>query len=102
MRMTVMQWMVSLNFIPISTPDMSLNIGMNYTHNENKLTKLLLTDDPEYIGVPEGGGMTGSSPVPNKLRNATIGSVATGAGAPAIVMSPVCLDLDNASSCTGW
>ena len=50
---------VSLNVVAISTPDMSLNIGLNYTHNENKLTKLLLTDDPEYIGVTEGGGMTG-------------------------------------------
>ncbi|WP_320018363.1 TonB-dependent receptor [Labilibaculum manganireducens] len=50
---------VSLNFVAISTPDMSLNIGMNYTHNDNKLTKLLLTDDPNYIGVPEGSGMTG-------------------------------------------
>jgi iron complex outermembrane receptor protein len=50
---------VSLNFIPISTPDMSLNIGFNFTHNTNEITKLLLTDDPNYIGVPEGGGMTG-------------------------------------------
>jgi TonB-linked SusC/RagA family outer membrane protein len=50
---------VSLNLVAISTPDMSLNIGLNFTHNTNEITKLLLTDDPNYIGVPEGGGMTG-------------------------------------------
>ncbi|WP_461637194.1 SusC/RagA family TonB-linked outer membrane protein [Labilibaculum euxinus] len=50
---------VSLNFVPVSTPDMSLNIGFNFSHNKNEVTKLLLTDDPNYIGVTEGSGMTG-------------------------------------------
>lgn len=45
---------VSLNFIPISKPDMSLNIGFNFTHNKQEVTKLLLTDDPDYIGVTYG------------------------------------------------
>ncbi|WP_430931600.1 SusC/RagA family TonB-linked outer membrane protein [Saccharicrinis sp. 156] len=54
---------VSLDFVPISKPDMSLNIGINFTHNKNEITRLLLNDDPDYIGVPEGTGMTGITQV---------------------------------------
>jgi TonB-linked SusC/RagA family outer membrane protein len=45
----------TLNLVPISTKDMSLNLGFNVTYNQNKITKLLITDDPSYIGVLEGG-----------------------------------------------
>ncbi|MDF1548580.1 MAG: TonB-dependent receptor [Bacteroidales bacterium] len=54
---------VSLNLIPISKADMSLNIGFNFTYNKNKITKLLLSDDPNYIGILYGDGMTGQKQV---------------------------------------
>ncbi|GET30390.1 SusC/RagA family TonB-linked outer membrane protein [Prolixibacter sp. SD074] len=53
----------SLNMVPISKKDMSLNIGFNLTYNKNKITKLLMTDDPSYIGILYGGGMTGQNQV---------------------------------------
>lgn len=49
----------SLNVIPISKKDMSLNIGFNLTYNKNTVTKLLLSDDPTFIGILYGDGMTG-------------------------------------------
>ncbi|HKJ43092.1 MAG TPA: SusC/RagA family TonB-linked outer membrane protein, partial [Sunxiuqinia sp.] len=49
----------SLNLVPISKKDMSLNVGFNLTYNKNKITKLLLNDDPNYIGILYGDGMTG-------------------------------------------
>jgi iron complex outermembrane receptor protein len=45
----------SLNLIPVSTQNQTLNIGFNISYNRNKITKLLRTDDPNYIGVPVGG-----------------------------------------------
>jgi len=50
---------VTLNFIPISQKDMSLNVGFNFTYNKNEVTKLLLSDDSTYIGILYGDGMTG-------------------------------------------
>jgi TonB-linked outer membrane protein, SusC/RagA family len=50
---------VSLNTRPISKKDMSLEVGFNVTYNENKITKLLLSDDPTFIGILEGDAMTG-------------------------------------------
>ncbi|MGQ1889040.1 SusC/RagA family TonB-linked outer membrane protein [Thermophagus sp. OGC60D27] len=52
-----------LNLIPLSTKDMSLNVGFNLTYNENTITKLLLSDDPNYIGILYGDGMTGQKQV---------------------------------------
>ncbi|HET6555997.1 MAG TPA: TonB-dependent receptor [Prolixibacteraceae bacterium] len=49
---------LTLNVIPISTPDQSLSVGFNISYNKNEITKLLRTDDPNYIGIPTGGGMT--------------------------------------------
>ncbi len=54
---------VALNLIPLSTKDMSLNLGFNFTYNENKITKLLMTDDPNYIGVLYGDAFTGQNQV---------------------------------------
>lgn len=54
---------VALNVIPVSTKDMSLNLGFNVTYNENKITKLLMNDDPNYIGILYGDGMTGQKQV---------------------------------------
>jgi iron complex outermembrane receptor protein len=54
---------VSLNGIPVSTNDMTLTIGLNATYNKNKITKLLLTDDPNYIGILYGDAFTGQKQV---------------------------------------
>lgn len=54
---------VSLNVIPVSKTDMSLTIGVNGSYNKNKITKLLLTDDPTYIGVLYGDAFTGQKQV---------------------------------------
>jgi iron complex outermembrane receptor protein len=53
----------SLNLTPISKQDMSLTIGFNLTYNVNKILKLLLTDDPNYIGVLYGDAFTGQKQV---------------------------------------
>lgn len=46
---------ITLNAVPVSTGDFKWNLGVNFTHNVNKLTKLLLVNDPSYTGVPAGG-----------------------------------------------
>lgn len=53
----------SLNLIPVSKEDMSLEIGFNVSYNENKITKLLLNDDPNYIGILYGDAFTGQKQV---------------------------------------
>lgn len=54
---------VSLNLIPVSTRDMNLTLGFNATYNVNKITKLLLTEDPDYIGILYGDAFTGQKQV---------------------------------------
>ena len=54
---------LSLNFIPVSRNDMHLTVGFNATYNVNEITKLLLTDDPSYIGILYGEAMTGQKQV---------------------------------------
>lgn len=54
---------VALNVVPVSTKDISLNLGVNLTYNKNEITKLLLSDDPKFIGVLYGDGMTGEKQV---------------------------------------
>lgn len=54
---------LSLNVVPVSKPDLSLNVGLNLTYNENKITKLLFTDNPDYIGVLYGDAFTGQKQV---------------------------------------
>lgn len=54
---------VSLNVIPVSKTDMTLNVGFNATYNKNEVTRLLLTDDPNYIGVLYGDAFTGQKQV---------------------------------------
>ncbi len=49
----------SLNLTPISTKDMSLTLGFNVTYNVNKITKLLSSDDPNYIGILYGDAFSG-------------------------------------------
>jgi len=52
---------LALNLIPISQDDQQLSIGFNVAYNKNKITKLLRTDDPNYIGVATGGGIFGGN-----------------------------------------
>ncbi|MDF1559832.1 MAG: TonB-dependent receptor [Bacteroidales bacterium] len=54
---------LSLNLIPVSKTDMTLTIGFNATYNKNEITRLLLTDDPNYIGVLYGDAFTGQKQV---------------------------------------
>ncbi len=54
---------LSLNFIPVSKSDMTLTLGFNATYNKNKITRLLLTDDPGYIGILYGDAFTGQKQV---------------------------------------
>ncbi len=54
---------ISLNLVAISQKDMSLNIGFNTSYNQNKITKLLLNDDPDYIGILYGSAFTGTNQV---------------------------------------
>ncbi|MDY0253690.1 MAG: TonB-dependent receptor [Tenuifilaceae bacterium] len=49
----------ALNLIPISQKDMNLTIGLNFTYNKNKITKLLMSDDPNFIGILYGDAFTG-------------------------------------------
>lgn len=50
---------LSINTRPIVKKDMSLELGFNVTYNKNEITKLLLSDDPNFIGILEGDAMTG-------------------------------------------
>ena len=53
----------SLNLTPVSQKDMSLTLGFNLTYNVNKILKLLITDDPKFIGVLYGDAFTGQKQV---------------------------------------
>lgn len=53
----------SLNVIPVSKKDLTLTLSFNVTYNKNKITKLLLSDDPNYIGILYGTAMTGQKQV---------------------------------------
>ena len=53
----------SLNLVAISKEDMRLNLGFNVSYNKNEITKLLISDDPSYIGILYGDGMTGQKQV---------------------------------------
>jgi TonB-dependent starch-binding outer membrane protein SusC len=54
---------MTLNLVPVSKKDMTLNLGFNLTYNQNKITKLLMNDDPNYIGVLYGDAFTGQKQV---------------------------------------
>lgn len=45
---------ITVNTNPIVREDFSLNLGANFTAIRNEITKLNLTDDPNYPGVPQG------------------------------------------------
>lgn len=60
----------SFNYKPVVTSDIIWNIGYNISYNKNEITKLLLSDDPNYTGV-DGGNISGG--VGNKVQNINIG-----------------------------
>ena len=45
----------TVNFQAIKRKDVSLDIAFNATYNQNKITKLTISDDPNYAGAPVGG-----------------------------------------------
>lgn len=61
---------LSLNGLVITTKDLNWNVGFNVAYNENKITKLTKTDDPNYAGVDVGtiGGGVG-----NTIQNQRVG-----------------------------
>ena len=48
---------------PIVSKDWNWNLSYNITYNQNRITKLTITDDPNYVGVRFGGidGGTGNN-----------------------------------------
>lgn len=52
-----------LNTIPITNDDWHWELNVNASYNKNKITKLIKSNDPNYIGVKTGGigGGTGST-----------------------------------------
>ncbi len=52
----------TLNLVPISKQDMYLSLGFNIGYNENKITKLNFTDDPNYA-IYYGDAFTGQKQV---------------------------------------
>lgn len=50
---------LNLEIIPISTKDMNLTFGLNATYNTIEVTRLLLTDDPSYLGILSGSSFSG-------------------------------------------
>ena len=51
-----------LNVKPIRTEDLNLNVGLNFTYADTKITQLTTNDGADYEGVPVGGfsGGTGN------------------------------------------
>lgn len=45
----------SINVTPVKTGDFTWDIGFNASYNENEITKLTASDDPNYLGVFTGG-----------------------------------------------
>lgn len=46
---------ITINTMPIARPNFTLNVGANFTTISSEITKLNLTDDPNYLGVFTGG-----------------------------------------------
>ena len=63
----------SLNARPITGKDFSWELGFNMTYNKNEITKLTLTDDPNYLGVATGDISGGTG---NKIQIHSVGKAA--------------------------
>lgn len=46
---------IALNYTPIEKENFTWDINANMAYNENKVTKLTASDDPDYIGILTGG-----------------------------------------------
>ena len=46
---------VALNFVPVQKEDLTWEFGVNFTRNENEITRLIASEDPNYLGVLTGG-----------------------------------------------
>lgn len=53
---------ITANVIAVDTKDWKWDVGVNFTHNQNEITKLTAVDDPNYLGVQHGNidGGTGN------------------------------------------
>ena len=62
---------VSLNFIPVKTKDITWDFNLNGTYNQNKITKLTISNDPNYAGNKFGGisGGVGNTILINSVGN---------------------------------
>jgi len=60
----------SINVIPIQKNDLEWSVNFNATHNQNEITKLTISEDPNYIGVLNGGIAGG---VGNTVRIHSVG-----------------------------
>lgn len=60
---------ITLNTHPIVTSDWHWTLGFNLSYNKNKITKLTINDDPNYIGVKHSGidGATGYTAMIHKV-----------------------------------
>ncbi|MBS1488743.1 MAG: TonB-dependent receptor [Bacteroidetes bacterium] len=61
---------LTLRAVAIQKKDFEWIPGINITHNENKVTKLLKTNDPNYLGILTGGISGG---VGNQVQNIQVG-----------------------------
>jgi len=59
----------SINYQPIRTKNITWDIAFNATYNENKITKLTISNDPNYAGNQYGGisGGTGNTILINSV-----------------------------------
>lgn len=59
----------TLNTVPVRTKDLEWNVGFNVTYNQNKISKLTVSDDPNYPGNLYGGisGGTGNTILINSV-----------------------------------
>ena len=61
----------SINAHAITSKDWNWNLGYNISYNKNKITKMTINDDPNYVGVIHGGidGATGTNVMINAVNN---------------------------------
>lgn len=59
---------------PIVKPNLWWEVGFNATYNQNEITKLTATDDPDYLGV-ETGGISGG--IGNNIQMHSVGHPAS-------------------------
>lgn len=65
---------ITINTIPVETEKLSWDLGFNVTLNNNEITRLTATDDPNYVGVFTGGIGGG---VGNTIQIHSVGSPAS-------------------------